>query len=811
MAKQGRMKNFDHGAGYQSFDQTMHGRLHTPLEGMKPNKNFYDDFTSVDWVQDYLRNIRYKQRLRGIPGLKGYILRVSDGVQDWVLIVAVALVSSAIAYAIDVSEQLLVDLKRGYCEGNVVYNEQQCCAAYGCEDWRLWSEVFSGNETTRLRGDFVIYIVLSLLLALLAALITLTTRNETPAASRTSETAPRAIYCAYGSGVPEVKTILSGFTIRRFLGSYTLLTKSTALVFAIASGLSLGKEGPYVHLATCVGNICSRMFKKFKNDGIERRVILSASAAVGVTLAFGSPLGGVLFSFEEVSYYLPGNQLFKTFFAAITSHLFLIILNPYGTGKAVLFEVSYKSNWQYLEIILYVLIGVAGGVYGALFGKFVNFWADWFRKKHHMKAYPINEVLLVSLITALITFFNPYTNIAVPELLANIAAPCYSKDDFTGDHGLCPKDISIFPKELYPLLYALGVKIVLTSLTFGIKVPAGIYVPSMVIGALFGRIFAMYFQYYAYHHQQYFIFNRICPSLSEDGVCVDLGIYAMISAGAFMAGVTRMNITLVTIMFELTSSYNYVVPISIAVAVSLFVANVIEPKALYEMLILKNDFPYLNKSKSHDFSDCELGLPELIARLDITSTSHLARIDVSKDNYVSTELLRSTANFVRSGDLIDGSIPVIRNGKLISMLPLPELELALDELGTFTSSAHIIRDIQIKIADIEDRTFRFADDDSVNVSPGTLAAEYDEDRSASEMPLLVRQDEIIDTLNALCDLRPIIDTTPIMLDIRSPLSLVEYVFTRLGNRTIAIIDNGVLVGVLHKKHFIDKCRNRKLL
>lgn len=61
------------------------------------------------------------------------------------------------------------------------------------------------------------------------------------------------------------------------------------------SGLNLGKEGPMVHLACCIGNIFSYLFPKYGSNEAKKREILSASAAAGVSVAFGAPIGGVLF------------------------------------------------------------------------------------------------------------------------------------------------------------------------------------------------------------------------------------------------------------------------------------------------------------------------------------------------------------------------------------------------------------------------------------------------------------------------------------------------------------------------------------
>ena len=63
---------------------------------------------------------------------------------------------------------------------------------------------------------------------------------------------------ACGSGIPEIKTILSGFIIRGYLGKWTFLIKSVSIMLAVAAGLCLGKEGPMVHMACCTGNILVR-------------------------------------------------------------------------------------------------------------------------------------------------------------------------------------------------------------------------------------------------------------------------------------------------------------------------------------------------------------------------------------------------------------------------------------------------------------------------------------------------------------------------------------------------------------------------
>ncbi len=71
--------------------------------------------------------------------------------------------------------------------------------------------------------------------------------------------------------------ILGGFVIRGFLGFKTLFLKFTSLLLTISSGLMVGVQGPLVHLSCSIGNVTTRIFKKYKGNDAKRREIMSAA------------------------------------------------------------------------------------------------------------------------------------------------------------------------------------------------------------------------------------------------------------------------------------------------------------------------------------------------------------------------------------------------------------------------------------------------------------------------------------------------------------------------------------------------------
>ncbi|KAI0881918.1 chloride channel [Annulohypoxylon maeteangense] len=790
-----------HGSRYHSRHESWGQRLVQALsdrqDPMTESKSsliaddriWYDQFTSTDWVHDSIADAYRVKQLRSRKDFVGRLIVLFDGAQGWILSALVGVLVALLAYCVNVAETTIFDFKDGYCTRGWYLREKRCCPHGPCTDWRSWSEVLGGHPFGNKWTDFGIYVLAVLILSVSSCLLTLSTKTVVPSAYRMStldenlaadysrqpsddnededdgNISPREVrpepvdssssmvyYSAAGSGVAEVRVILSGFVLHGFLGLKTLIIKSVGLILSVASGLSLGKEGPYVHIATCIGNICCRIFAKYdRNDG-KRREVLSAAAAAGVVVAFGAPLGGVLFGLEEVAYYFPAKTLFRTFFCCIVAALSLKFLNPYGTQKIVMFEVRYKIDWEWFELAGFILVGVLGGAFGALFIKASRRWALSFRKIPAIKKYPLLEVVLVALVTGLIGYWNTLTKLPVAKLLLNLAAPC--QDDSRDDElGLCPSNIDEIPGIIRMLLAAFIIKGFLTTITFGIKVPAGIYVPSMVVGGLMGRIVGHLMQWIVLRFPHWSIWGS-CPLLQES-TCVQPGVYGLIAAGSTMCGVTRLSVTLAVILFELTGSLDYVLPFSLAILVAKWTADALEPLSIYDLLTNMNAYPYLdNKHKPIFTSD----LADIVPRF-----RHERVIDISASPLVPATKLRTKLDLLHRAGELDGGLPILRDNILVGLIPAPDLEYALDNLNDESSSLCLMASIP----------------------------NIDEEESEERDPT---------------DFTPYIDPAPVALDIKSPMDLVYECFAKLGLRYICVLKDGRYAGMTHKKRFVKYMR-----
>jgi chloride channel 3/4/5 len=364
------------------------------------------------------------------------------------------------------------------------------------------------------------------------------------------------------------------------------------LALSVASGLSLGKEGPLVHIGSCVGNIVSRVATKYETNEAKRREILSAACAAGVAVAFGAPIGGTLFSLEEVSYFFPPKVMWRSFFCAMIAAITLKMLDPFGTGKLVLFQVTYDKDWHAWELFPFFLISIFGGLYGAYFSKLNYRWSKHVRNKTFLGAHPLLEVLMITLLTSMLSFSNPYTRMGGTELVYNLFAECRTGSRNTHS-GLCIIDPGSLDK-VWPvarsILIAMILKGGLTIVTFGIKLPAGIFIPTLGVGACAGRLMGIAVQWVQMNHPNLGLFH----SCRGNADCIVPGLYAMVGAAAALSGVTRTTVSLAVIMFELTDTLTYAVPVMLSVLVAKTVADALEPKGIYDLVIELNQLPYLD-------------------------------------------------------------------------------------------------------------------------------------------------------------------------------------------------------------------------
>ena len=219
-------------------------------------------------------------------------------------------------------------------------------------------------------------------------------------------------------------------------------------------------------------------------------------------------------------------MLWRAFLCSLFAAVVLKALNPTGTGKLVLFETNYGTSYKPIHYLVFILLGVAGGIFGGVFCKANFLWSKTFRKYSIIKNHPVFEVFLVVLATSLLQYPNPMTREPGDAIVKNLLVDCRRPSS----SWVCQNEANDDRQGYIGwLVYGTIVKLVLTTITFGCKVPSGVIIPALDAGAFFGRLIGQWI-------------TTISP-----------GIFAMVGAAAFLAGVSRMTISLCVVMFEVIS------------------------------------------------------------------------------------------------------------------------------------------------------------------------------------------------------------------------------------------------------------------
>uniref|UniRef100_A0A8C9DRU8 Chloride channel protein 2 n=1 Tax=Prolemur simus TaxID=1328070 RepID=A0A8C9DRU8_PROSS len=373
--------------------------------------------------------------------------------------------------------------------------------------------------------------------------------------------APQAV----GSGIPEMKTILRGVVLKEYLTLKTFVAKVIGLTCALGSGMPLGKEGPFVHIASMCAALLSKFLSLFggiyENES-RNTEMLAAACAVGVGCCFAAPIGGVLFSIEVTSTFFAVRNYWRGFFAATFSAFIFRVLAVWNRDEetiTALFKTRFRLDFPFdlQELPAFAVIGIASGFGGALFVYLNRKIVQVMRKQKTINRFlmrkrllfPALVTLLISTLTfppgfgqfmagqlsqkeTLVTLFDNRTWVR-QGLVEELEPPSTSQ-------AWSPPRANVF----LTLVIFILMKFWMSALATTIPVPCGAFMPVFVIGA------------------------------------------------AALAGAVTHTVSTAVIVFELTGQIAHILPVMIAVILANAVAQSLQP-SLYDSIIRIKKLPYL--------------------------------------------------------------------------------------------------------------------------------------------------------------------------------------------------------------------------
>uniref|UniRef100_UPI00358F5B4B chloride channel protein 2-like isoform X2 n=1 Tax=Myxine glutinosa TaxID=7769 RepID=UPI00358F5B4B len=432
---------------------------------------------------------------------------------------------------------------------------------------------------------------------------------------------------AVGSGIPEMKTILRGVVLKEYLTLKTFIAKVVGLTCSLGSNMPLGKEGPFVHIAS----ICATLLSKFMSlfGGIyenESRDIemLSAACAVGVGCSFAAPVGGVLFSIEVTSTYFAVRNYWRGFFAATISAFIFRILAVWNNDEetiTALFKTNFRIDFPFdlQELPAFVVIGLVCGFAGALFVYFNRMIVLLFRKNKTLNKFFMKKRLLfpatVTFIIATLTFPAGFGQFMAGQLTQRETISTLFDNRTWVKQGVPPEmgeygNSSVWRNPRTNIFVSLLIFILMKPSILGLHATwAG-----AAFGRLVGESMAAWFPEGIHTDDRVY---RIVP-----------GGYAVVGAAALSGAVTHTVSTSV-ICFELTGQISHILPVLIAVILANAVAQALQP-SLYDSVILIKKLPYLPDLGLHAIEMYNIFVEDIMVR-DVKYVSYICKFEDLKN------------------------------------------------------------------------------------------------------------------------------------------------------------------------------------
>ena len=341
---------------------------------------------------------------------------------------------------------------------------------------------------------------------------------------------------AKGHGVPEVMeavALRSGLIRKRLV-----LVKTLASAVCIATGGSVGREGPIVQIGSAIGSTIGQLLKV---SAARIRTLVGCGAAAGIAATFNAPIAGSMFALEIVL----GDFGLATFSPIVIASVVATAISRAFLGDTPAFIVPPYELVSAWEFPLYVILGLFCAVVGITFTRTLYRTEDLFAKlkmPEYLKA-AVGGAILGAI------------GLMFPQVLGV---------------GYGAIDQALIQAYAWWLLFALiGIKILATSITIGSGGSGGIFAPSLFLGAMAGGFFGN-------------IVHQAFPAVTASP-----GAYAIVGMGAVVSATTHGPLSAMLILFEMTGGYKIILPLMITCIISSVVAGQLMKESIYTMKLVR--------------------------------------------------------------------------------------------------------------------------------------------------------------------------------------------------------------------------------
>ena len=341
---------------------------------------------------------------------------------------------------------------------------------------------------------------------------------------------------AKGHGVPEVMgaVALRGGRIR----PRVVVAKLLASGVCIASGGSVGREGPIVQIGSAIGSSIGQWLRVGER---RLRTLVGCGAAAGIAATFNAPVAGALFAVEIIL----GDFGVTQFSPIVISSVTATVVSRHFLGDFPAFEVPAYRLVSANELLAYAMLGIIAGLVALVFVRSLYGAEDLFDK---LKLPALLKPAIGGTLIGLIA-------IRFPEIFG-VGYEAIS-EALTGDLGW------------RLLLVLVAVKIVAVSLTIGSGGSGGIFAPSLFIGAMVGGAVGT-------------VAHSLWPEITGNP-----GAYALVGMGAVVAAGTHAPITAIVMIFELTGDYKIILPLMISSIIATLLATRLQKASIYTLKLLR--------------------------------------------------------------------------------------------------------------------------------------------------------------------------------------------------------------------------------